>query len=72
MEEITLENLRPKFEKLVSELNELNTFCVENDISFSIDPKSRPNSSFSPSAYIYEWSGGFYLHKLKQTKIKEL
>lgn len=62
MEDITLDNLRPKFEKLISELNELNSFCIKNSINFSI---------YSDDNYIcgiYDCKSGFQLYKLKQTK----
>lgn len=65
MDEITIENLRENFNKVLTDLNILNDFCIRNDISFSIDPKV---TSFSPSAYLYQWENGFYLQKLKQTK----
>ena len=70
MAEITLQNVRGKFENLVSELNEFNSFCLKNEITFTIE-EGRDNLMLMPER-ITTSNNYFTLGDLTQTHLINL
>jgi len=65
--EVTLDNIRQRFNDLVIELNTLNEFCTKNNISFGISCDNGSNY-----CQIYNYPSTFSINRLYQEIKKEL